>query len=244
LPVFVLTGRFGPYVQLGEMEAGSKVKPPRSSLFKTMTPESVTLDEALQLLSLPRVVGADAEGVEITAQNGKFGPYLKKGTDSRSLESEDQLFTVTPAQAEAIFAEPKRRGRGAAKPPLAEFAESPDTGKVIRILDGRFGPYITDGETNVTVPRGSDPAEVTFDDALAMLRAKAAAGPSKKRKAPVKKKAPAKKKAATKKKAPAKKKAAAKKAPAKKAPSLTTGAVIASASLPTDLAGESANDDA
>ena len=214
LPVFALTGRFGPYVQLGEMVDGSKEKPPRASLFKTMTVETITLDVALQLLSLPRTVGEDAEGVPITAQNGKFGPYLKKGTDSRSLETEEQLFTVTLPEAEAIFAQPKRRGRGVAKPPLKDFGESPDTGKAMRVLDGRFGPYVTDGETNATVPRGTDPTTLEMDEALALLRARAALGPRKK-------KAPAKKKAAAKKKAPAKKapakKAAVKKMPVKKA---------------------------
>jgi DNA topoisomerase-1 len=155
----------------------------------------------LKLLSLPRVVGADAEGNEITAQNGRYGPYLKKGTDSRSLEAEDQIFTCTLEQAEVIFAQPKR-GRGQqAKPPLAELGESPDTGKPIRVLDGRFGPYVTDGATNATIRRGLDPETITFEDALDLLRERAAKGPSTKAKKTAKK--PAKKTAAKKK--PAKK---------------------------------------
>jgi DNA topoisomerase-1 len=213
--VLVLNGRFGPFVQLGEIEDGSKEKPPRASLFDTMTPESVTLDEAVQLLSLPRVVGTDAEGNEITAQNGRYGPYLKKGTDSRSLEQEEQLFTVTVAEAEALFAQPKRRRGARQKPPIAELGAHPDTGEPVRVLDGRFGPYATDGSVNATIPRGTDPKSVTLDEAVALLRERAARGPAKRRprkkKAATKKKAPAKrKKAATKKKAPAKKRTAAK----------------------------------
>jgi DNA topoisomerase-1 len=125
---------------------------------------SIDLDTALRLLSLPRVVGADAEdGEEITAQNGRYGPYLKRGTDSRSLETEDQLFDITLDEALAIYAQPKQRGRAAAKPPMAEFAPDPVSGKKVTIKDGRFGPYVTDGETNVTVPRGEDPEQVTAE---------------------------------------------------------------------------------
>ncbi len=112
--VLSLNGRFGPFVQLGELEEGSKAKPPRASLFKSMDPDSIDLETALKLLSLPRVVGKDAEGTEITAQNGRYGPYLRKGTDSRSLESEDQIFNITLEGAEAIFAQPKQR-RGQAE---------------------------------------------------------------------------------------------------------------------------------
>jgi DNA topoisomerase-1 len=161
-----------------------------------MDPETVDLETALKLLSLPRVVGADADGNEITAQNGRYGPYLKKGTDSRSLEAEDQIFTCTLEQAEVIFAQPKR-GRGqTAKPPLAELGESPDTGKPIRVLDGRFGPYVTDGATNATLRRGLDPETMTFEDALDLLRERAAKGPSTKAKKSTKK--PAAKKTAKK----------------------------------------------
>ena len=187
--VLSLTGRFGPFVQLGVFEDGAKAKtkPPRASLFKSMDPDTVDLETALKLLALPRVVGADAEGNEITAQNGRYGPYLKKGTDSRSLEAEDQIFTCTLEQAEVIFAQPKR-GRGQqAKPPLAELGESPDTGKPIRVLDGRFGPYVTDGATNATIRRGLDPETITFEDALDLLRERAAKGPSTKAKKTTKK---------------------------------------------------------
>ena len=214
--VLVLTGRFGPFVQLGVLEEGSKAKPPRASLFKSMDPDTVDLETALQLLSLPRVVGADAEGNEITAQNGRYGPYLKKGTDSRSLEREEQLFTCTLEEAEAIFAQPKR-GRGQqVKPPIAELGESPDTGKPIRVLDGRFGPYVTDGATNATIRRGLDPETLTFEDALDLLRERAAKGPSKKTAKKTTKKT-AKKTA---------KKKAAKKAAKKKATTGTTTRVV------------------
>jgi DNA topoisomerase-1 len=211
LPVFVITGRYGPYVQLGEQESGSKKKPPRASLLASMTLETVTLNDALRLLSLPRLVGADAEGREIHASPGRFGPYLKRADgETRSLAAEDELFTVTLEAAEFQFSQPKQRGRGAAKPPIAEFGESPDTGKPMRVLEGRFGPYVTDGATNATVPRGTDPTTLTADEALALLRARADAAPKKR---PAKKaaKKPAKKAA----KKPAKKpvkKAAAKKA--------------------------------
>jgi DNA topoisomerase-1 len=180
--VLALTGRFGPFVQLGVLEEGSKAKPPRASLFKSMDPETIDLETALKLLALPRVVGADAEGNEITAQNGRYGPYLKKGTDSRSLETEEQLFTVTLAEAEAIFAQPKRGRNQRTKPPIQEFGESPDTGKPVRVLDGRFGPYVTDGVTNATVRRGLDPDAITFEEALDLLRERAAKGPAKAKK--------------------------------------------------------------
>ena len=195
-----------------------------------MTLESLTLDDALQLLSLHRVVGVDAEGNEVTALNGRYGPYLKKGTDSRSIDTEEQLFTITMAEAEAVFALPKRRGRRAAKPPIAELGPHPDSAAPIRVLDGRFGPYVTDGTYNATIPRGTDPAGVTFEEAVALLRARAERGPAKKRKAA--KKNPAAKKA-PKKKAPAKK-AAAKKTGAKRAAKRTTAkkAVAAGASDP------------
>jgi DNA topoisomerase-1 len=209
----VLNGRFGPFVQLGVLEDGSKAKPPRASLFSSMDPESVDLESALKLLSLPRVVGADPEGVEITAQNGRYGPYLRKGTDSRSLESEDQIFNVTLAEAEAIFAQPKLRRGQRTKPPLAELGTSPDTGAPVRVLDGRFGPYVTDGTTNATVPRGMDPSAVTLEEGVELLRERAAKGPAKKKTA----KRPAKKKAAKKKPAKKTTKKAVKKAAPKPA---------------------------
>jgi DNA topoisomerase I len=219
LSVLVLTGRFGPFVQLGEIPDGSKEKPKRASLFATMDPNAIELDEALALLSLPRSVGADSDGEEITAQNGRYGPYLRKGTDSRSLGSEDQLFTVTLAEAQAIFAQPKQRRGRVAKPPLAELGAHPESGAPVRVLDGRFGPYITDGTVNASVPRGTDPETVTLEEAVELLRERAARAPAGKRtaKRPAKKttaKKSAVEKTAVKKAArkPAKKTSAVKKA--------------------------------
>jgi DNA topoisomerase-1 len=218
LTVLVLTGRFGPFVQLGEIPDGSKAKPRRASLFATMDPASVTLEEALGLLALPRVVGSDADGMEITAQNGRYGPYLKKGTDSRSLVSEDQLFTVTLAEAEAIFAQPKQRRGRVAKPPLAELGTHPESGAAVRVLDGRFGPYVTDGTVNASVPRGTDPEALTLEDGVELLRERAARGPAKKA---TRAKKPTRAKKATAKRSTAKK-STAKKSTAKKAPTRKT----------------------
>ncbi|MGH8973900.1 MAG: topoisomerase C-terminal repeat-containing protein, partial [Acidimicrobiia bacterium] len=194
LPVTVRDGRYGPYVQLGEAEPGSKKKPKRASLFKTMRPDTVTLEEALLLLSLPRVVGVDDDGTEIVASPGRFGPYLKKGEETRSLSSEEQLLTVTLEEAKAIFAQPKRgRGRTAAEP-LAELGPHPDTGATIKLLAGRYGPYVTDGTTNASLPKGADPAAFTAEEAVALLRARAEAGPAKPKRGAARKSAPKKKK--------------------------------------------------
>ena len=161
----------------------AKPKPRTASLMRSMDLSTVTLEQALDLLSLPRVVGQDPEsGADITAQNGRYGPYLKKGTDSRSLETEEQIFTVTLEQALELFAQPKRRrGQVAARGPLRELGEDPATGKPVVIKDGRFGPYFTDGETNVTLRRGDDPATVTPERAFELLAEKRAKGPAKKR---------------------------------------------------------------
>ena len=161
----------------------AKPKPRTASLLRSMDLSTVTLEQALDLLSLPRVVGQDPEsGEDITAQNGRYGPYLKKGTDSRSLETEEQIFTVTLEQALEIFAQPKRRrGQAAARGPLRELGQDPATDKPVVIKDGRFGPYITDGQTNVTVPRGDDPATITSERAFELLADKRAKGPAKKR---------------------------------------------------------------
>ncbi len=184
LAVYALTGRFGPYVQLGEQEEGTKKKPKRSSLFATMTPETVTLEEALQLLSLPRLVGIDSEGREIHASPGRFGPYLKRADgETRSLSAEEQLLTITMEEAEALYAQPKARRGRQQKPPLAELGEHPDSGAPVRVLDGRYGPYVTDGTTNATVPRGQDPTELTLPEAIALLRARADMAPKKAKKA-------------------------------------------------------------
>ncbi|GAU68768.1 putative DNA topoisomerase I [Streptomyces sp. NBRC 110611] len=209
-------GRYGPYVTEilpeGTPKTGKNaVKPRTASLFKSMSLDTVTLADALKLMSLPRVVGADPEGVEITAQNGRYGPYLKKGTDSRSLESEEQLFTITLDEALAIYAQPKQRGRAAAKPPLKELGTDPVSGKPVVVKDGRFGPYVTDGETNATLRRDDDVETITAERGYELLAEKRAKGPAKKKTA---KKAPAKKTAA--KKTAAKKTTTAKKTAAKK----------------------------
>ncbi|ANP48584.1 type I DNA topoisomerase [Streptomyces griseochromogenes] len=222
-------GRYGPYVTEilpeGTPKTGKNaVKPRTASLFKSMSLDTVTLEDALKLMSLPRVVGTDADGVEITAQNGRYGPYLKKGTDSRSLQTEDQLFTITLEEAQAIYAQPKQRGRAAAKPPLKELGADPVSGKPVVVKDGRFGPYVTDGETNATLRSGDSVETITPERGFELLAEKRAKGPAKKtaaKKAPAKKAAPAKKtaakKTAAKKTTAAAKKTTAKKTTAKKA---------------------------
>ncbi len=144
---------------------------------------TIDLDAALRLLSLPRVVGTDAEGVEITAQNGRYGPYLKKGTDSRSLVTEQQLFEITLDEALAIYAQPKQRGRAAATPPLKELGDDPVSGKPVVVKDGRFGPYVTDGETNATLRKDDDPAEITPERGFELLAEKRAKGPTTRKRA-------------------------------------------------------------
>ncbi|MGX9887368.1 type I DNA topoisomerase [Streptomyces sp. NPDC002276] len=225
-------GRYGPYVTEvlpeGTPKTGKNaVKPRTASLFKSMTLDTVTLADALKLMSLPRVVGKDAEGVEITAQNGRYGPYLKKGTDSRSLTAEDQLFTITLEEALEIYSQPKQRGRAAAKPPLKELGTDPVSEKPVVVKDGRFGPYVTDGETNATLRSGDSVEEITPERGYELLAEKRAKSPAKK----TAKKAPAKKTAA--KKAPAKKTTTAKKTVAKKtttaAKKTTTAAKTATA---------------
>ncbi len=211
LAVQVKAGRFGPYVQLGELVDGGP-KPRTSSLFASMSPATLTFEQALELLRIPRVVGTDsASGEEIVAHNGKFGPYLKKGTDTRSLVTEDQILSVTVDEALALFAQPKTRGRNA-KGPLREMGNDPDTGLPMVVKDGRFGPYVTDGTTNASLRRGDDVESLTVERAAELLAERRAAGPSTKKKT-AKKKAPAKKKTAAK-KATAKKKAPTKKAAA------------------------------
>ena len=201
--VVAKNGRFGPYVTEVLPEGSPKnAKARTASLFKDMSPETVTLEQALQLMSLPRVVG-QIDGEDVTAQNGRYGPYLKKGSDSRSLESEEQLFTVTLDEAAAIFAQPKTRGRRAAAGPLKELGADPVSGKPVVVKDGRFGPYVTDGETNATLRKADSIEEVTLERAAELLAEKRAKGPAPK-KAPARRttttrKAPAKKAAATKK---------------------------------------------
>ena len=173
------SGRFGPYVT-EVLPDGGKAKPRTSSLLASMSLDTVTLDDALRLLTLPRTLG-ELDGETVTVQNGRYGPYVKKGTDSRSLESEDQLFTLSLAEAKEMFAQPKTRGRGrAATPPLRELGEDP-TGRPIVIKDGRFGPYVTDGETNASLRKGDDVEAVTLQRAVELLAERRAAGPAKPR---------------------------------------------------------------
>ena len=176
-------GRFGPYVteQLPE-DAPASAKPRTSSLLKSMALDTVSLDDAVKLLGLPRTLG-ELDGETVTVQNGRYGPYVKKGTDSRSLESEGQLFTLTLAEAKELFAQPKARGRGArtAAPPLREVGEDPATGKPMVIKDGRFGPYVTDGETNASLRKGDEVASITLQRAAELLADRRAAAPAPRR---------------------------------------------------------------
>jgi DNA topoisomerase-1 len=205
LPVYVKAGRFGPYVQLGELEDGAE-KPKTASLFKDMSPETVTLEDALRLLSLPRVLGTHPDdGEEIVALNGRYGPYIKKGSDTRSLDAEEQLFTVDLDAALALLAEPKRRrGQRAAAAPLRELGPDPASGEKVVVKDGRFGPYVTDGTTNASLRKGDTVDDITIERAAELLE-------ERRQKAPVKKAAKRTKKAAKKKKVTAKKATAAKK---------------------------------
>jgi DNA topoisomerase I len=202
-------GRYGPYVTellpdsdveaatngngTPKKKSAAKPKPRTSSLFKSMTTESVTLDDALRLLSLPRLVGTDPEsGEEITAQNGRYGPYLKKGTDSRSLGAEEQLFTVTLDEALELYKQPKQRGRraAAAAPPLRELGKDSATGQPMVIKDGRFGPYVTDGETNASLRKGDSVEQITDERASELLaERRAKSGTTTRKKAPARKKA-------------------------------------------------------
>ncbi|MEP6482694.1 MAG: topoisomerase C-terminal repeat-containing protein, partial [Rhodoglobus sp.] len=212
-------GRFGPYItelepelppvepeyvldkKTGELKEkkvkkAAVVRARTASIFKSMDIATVDLETALALLDLPRVVGTDPElDLAITAQNGRFGPYLKRGTDTRSLTTEEQIFDIDLAGALELYSQPKYGGR-AASSALVEFEADPVSGKPIRIKDGRFGVYVTDGTTNATIPRGEAIEEIDFERAVQMLADKRAKGPAKPkaaaRKAPVKK-APAKK---------------------------------------------------
>lgn len=182
-PVYLKNGRFGPYVQLGTPE--DEEKPKNASLLKGMTIEDVTLEVALKLLTLPRVVGINPTNSEpIEAHNGRYGPYVKCGAETRSLPDDVSPINVSLEKALELLAQPKLRGRAAAAPrePLKTFDPSPTTGEPIKLLDGRFGPYVTDGETNASLPKGSDPAALTFEAAVQLLAERAAAGGGKKKK--------------------------------------------------------------
>jgi len=197
--VIAKAGRFGPYVteQLGD-DAPASAKPRTASLLKSMALDTVTLDDALRLLTLPRTLG-ELDGEQVTVQNGRYGPYVKKGSDSRSLESEGQLFTLTLAEAKEMFAQPKPRGRGAraATPPLRELGEDPATGKPMVIKDGRFGPYVTDGETNASLRKGDEVASITVQRAAELLADRRVAPPAARRRTSTTRAATTKKKGAT-----------------------------------------------
>jgi DNA topoisomerase-1 len=185
LAIVAKSGRYGPYVtEVLSEDAPKSAKPRTGSLFASMSIDTVSLEDALKLLSLPRVVGTAADGEEITAQNGRYGPYLKKGADSRSLAGEDQIFDITLEEAEAIYAQPKTRGRGAARAaagPLKELGADPASGKPVVVKDGRFGPYVTDGETNATLRRSDSVEAISLERAAELLAEKRAKGPAPKR---------------------------------------------------------------
>ncbi len=176
-PVYIKTGRFGPYVQLGDPELNDKgkikkgAKPKMASLWPSMSLDTIDLDQALMLLSFPKTLGNHPDtGDEITAQDGRYGPYIKMGRDSRSLENHEQLNTITLQQAIDVFKQPKTRGRtSAAKAVIAVLGEHPDTGATISVKDGRFGPYVTDGVVNATVPKGRDPASLSLEESLDLI---------------------------------------------------------------------------
>jgi DNA topoisomerase-1 len=182
LEVVAKNGRYGPYVtEVLPEDAPKSAKPRTSSLFKSMSLDTITLDDAVKLLSLPRVVGEDPEsGEEITAQNGRYGPYLKKGTDSRSLASEEQLLTITLDEALRIYAQPKQRGRAAAAAPLKELGNDPVSGQPVVVKSGRFGEYVTDGEYNATLRKDDSVEEITLERAAELLAERRARGPAKK----------------------------------------------------------------
>ena len=211
--VFIKIGRFGPYVQLA---ATDDEKAKNVSLLKGMEQEDVNIDVALKLLSLPRELGTHENGEAVVAHTGRFGPYIKCGSETRSLPADSSPITVTMQEALALLAQPKTRGRAAPKEPLKVFEASPVTEQPVKLLDGRYGPYVTDGETNCSLPKGTTVEDITFERALQMLTEKAATSPRKKKKK-AKKKA-AKKKTAKKKTAKKKtaKKTAKKKATKKK----------------------------
>jgi len=181
LQIVARTGRYGPYVT-EVLPEGSKEKPRTASLFKTMSLDTVTLEDAVRLFEIPRVVGVAEDGEEVVARNGRYGPYIQKEKESRSLESEEQLFTIDMAGALALLAQPRqRRGQQrAATKPLRELGTDPVGGKEIVLKEGRFGPYVTDGETNASLRKGDDPETVTLDRAVELLAERRAKGPAKK----------------------------------------------------------------
>ena len=204
LPIFLKAGRYGPYVQVGVL-SNPKDKPKTASLFSTMSPETLTLEDAVKLLSLPRSLGPHPDdGEPILAQNGRYGPYLTWGKETRSLDDEDQIFTVDLEHALALLAQPKQRGRRAAAGPLKELGEDPVTKKQVVVRNGRFGLFVTDGEVNATLRLGDTPETISLDRACELLAERRNAEPSTRPRKAVKK--------------------AAKKSPAKKATKKTAGA--------------------
>ena len=189
LPVIARAGRFGPYVQVGEADSAAKTKPKTASLLASMSLETVTLDDALKVLSLPREVGTAADGIPVTVQNGRYGPYIKKGTDNRTLDSEDLLFTITLDECERILAQPKRRRSQAAKGPLKELGNDPATDRPMVIKEGRFGPYVTDGETNASLRTGDSVETITPERAAELLLLRRERAPAPKRRSPAKRSA-------------------------------------------------------
>jgi DNA topoisomerase-1 len=191
LPVYVLFGRFGAYVQLGETpaDAGAE-KPRRASLDRGQTPDTITLDEALKLLSLPRTLGAGPDGEPIQVNRGRFGPYVKHGDDFRSLDATDDVYTVTLERALALLAQPKRgRAQRGAPKELRALGAHPRSGEPVRMLEGRYGPYVSDGTTNASVPKGTAHEAVTLAQAVALLDAREGSAPSGGRKRTASKKA-------------------------------------------------------
>ena len=178
----VKDGRYGPYVQVGEREEGSKNKPPTASLFKSMSIESVTIEDALRLLQQPRTVGAHPEdGADIVATNGRYGPYLKWGKETRSLETEEQIFAISLDEAVKVLAESKRRGGRVAAPPLKELGEDPNSNKPVVVKDGRFGLYVTDGEHNASLRVADSLESITLERAAELLQARRDRAPAKKK---------------------------------------------------------------
>ncbi len=248
--IYLKAGRYGPYVQVGEM-TDPKEKPKTASLFSTMSPETVTLEDATRLLALPRTVGEHPEGGEILAQNGRYGPYLTWGKETRSLDNEDQIFTVDLGRALELFAEPKQRGRRAAAKPLAELGEDPVTKRQVVVRNGRFGLYVTDGETNATLRIGDTPETITLDRASELLAERRNAEPSTRvrkatKKAPKATKAPKSTKSTTSTRAAksTKKTAASKKAAVKTTAAAKRAMIAQGAEANAELLRQSGREDA